>query len=75
MSKSSPEDLEACLSSSQAFVRALKAASDPPTPNGPTKIDIARAGWQRKHFVVPNKEELVSEWLLGKLLKERAFPP
>jgi hypothetical protein len=68
------EVMERYLSSSQAFVRALKASSDPPTQDGPSKLDIARAGWERREFVVSNKEELICDWLIGKMLKDRAQP-
>jgi hypothetical protein len=66
--------MEACLSSSQAFVRALKASTDPPTEDAPTKINRGREAWQRKQFLVANKAELITEWLLGKMLKERGYP-
>jgi hypothetical protein len=60
------------LQSSQSFVRALKAPSDPPHPGGPLKVEIARQAWDNTSFYVPNKGEVIVEWLLSKLMKERA---
>lgn len=68
------ELLEGHLNSSQAFVRALKATSDPPAQDGPSKLEIACAGWEREEFLVFNKEELICDWLIGKLVKDRSQP-
>lgn len=57
--------------SAQHFVRALKASSDPPAPNGPLKISIAEQAWHDKSFYLPNKAEVVTEFLLSKFLRER----
>jgi hypothetical protein len=57
---------------SQAFVRALKSPSDPPQSEGPPKIEIAREAWDNTSFYVPNKGEVVVDWLLTKLLKDKA---
>lgn len=57
--------------SAHEFVRALKAAADPPQPGGPTKLDIARTQWHDSSVYVPNKEEAIVEWLLTRLLKEK----
>ncbi|KAI0042673.1 hypothetical protein FA95DRAFT_540396 [Auriscalpium vulgare] len=57
--------------SPQEFVRALKAASDPPKPGDPSKIDIARQGWSNSTLHVANKAEIVTEWILTRLLKDR----
>ncbi|KAA1468590.1 hypothetical protein DENSPDRAFT_833947 [Dentipellis sp. KUC8613] len=59
------------LQSSQTFVRALKAPSDPPKPGDPTKIEIARQAWNTASFRVPNKGETIVEFLLTRLLKDR----
>lgn len=56
---------------SQGFVRALKAASDPPIVGGPFKIEIARRAWDDASFHVPCKSEVVADWVLTKFLKER----
>ncbi|KAK0465330.1 Urb2/Npa2 family-domain-containing protein [Desarmillaria tabescens] len=58
--------------SSQGFVRALKSSSDPPSPEGPLKIDIARQAWDNKTFYVPRKEEVIADWVLSRLLKEKS---
>lgn len=57
--------------SSQTFIRSLKAPSDPPQPDGPTKIEIARDAWNNESFYVPNKGEVTVDWLLSKLLKDK----
>ncbi|KDQ13623.1 hypothetical protein BOTBODRAFT_33335 [Botryobasidium botryosum FD-172 SS1] len=59
------------LSSSQSFIRALKAPADPPQPDGPSKIELARLAWELETLCVPSKAEVISEWILGKLLKEK----
>jgi hypothetical protein len=64
--------LLASTQSSQFFVRALKASSDPPQPEGPYKIEIARETWDNASFHVPNKGEVIVDWLLAKLLKDKA---
>ncbi|THV05972.1 hypothetical protein K435DRAFT_40590 [Dendrothele bispora CBS 962.96] len=56
---------------SQDFVKALKSSSDPPTLDGPTKIEIARTVWDNSSFYVPRKGEVIADWILGSLLKER----
>lgn len=56
---------------SQGFVRALKAASDPPIAGGPFKIEIARRAWDDASFHVPCKSEVVADWVLTKFMKER----
>ncbi|KAG6866798.1 hypothetical protein C0991_008734 [Blastosporella zonata] len=61
----------ASISTSQDFVRALKSASDPPIQGGPLKIEIARQTWDNVSFHVPNKAEVVVEWIMGKFLKEK----
>ncbi|KAG8962960.1 hypothetical protein FRC03_003577 [Tulasnella sp. 419] len=63
--------MEDPLSSSQAFIRALKAASDPPTPFSSSKIEIATQAWAKESLYVPGKHTVIVEWILGKLLKER----
>lgn len=63
------------VQSAQDFIRALKAPSDPPQANGPTKIAIARATWDDSTFYVPNKEEVVADWVLTRLLKDKGKEP
>lgn len=62
------------LQSSQTFIRALKAPSDPPSAGGPTKLAIATEAWRTPSFRAPNKDEVIAEWVLGKFLKERTKP-
>ncbi|KAF9560209.1 hypothetical protein CPC08DRAFT_690317 [Agrocybe pediades] len=58
--------------SAQDFVRALRAPSDPPVAGGPLKIEIAQNAWTDSSFYVPSKAKIISEWILTKLLKEKA---
>ncbi|KAK7463828.1 hypothetical protein VKT23_005765 [Stygiomarasmius scandens] len=55
----------------QDFVRALKSSSDPPAPDGPTKIEIARASWDDSSLYAPRKGEVIADWILGVFLKEK----
>lgn len=57
--------------SSQDFVRALKAASDPPVAGGPSKIEIAQQAWANTSFYMPSKAEVIVDWIFTKLLKEK----
>ncbi|KAG6911773.1 hypothetical protein DXG01_000019 [Tephrocybe rancida] len=59
------------INTSQGFIRALKATSDPPVQGGPLKIKIARQAWDNHSFYVPNKAEVIVEWIMGKFLKEK----
>ncbi|KDR84752.1 hypothetical protein GALMADRAFT_217814 [Galerina marginata CBS 339.88] len=60
------------LHSSQGVVRALKAASDPPVVGGPSKIQIAQEAWDDPSFYVPSKAEVIADWVLTKLLKDKS---
>lgn len=60
------------LVSGQSLVRALKASSDPPVLAGPYKIDMATEAWANKSFYVANKEELIADWILTVLSKDKA---
>lgn len=57
--------------SSQDFVRALKASSDPPVAGGPSKIEIAQQAWADTNFYMPSKAEVIADWIFAKLLKEK----
>ena len=59
------------VKSAQEFVRALKAPSDPPDTGGPVKIQIASEVWHDSSFHVPNKEEVIVDWILTRLLKDK----
>lgn len=61
--------------SSQGFVRALKAPSDPPVNGGPFKIVIAQRAWDDVSFYVPSKSEVIVDWILNKIFKERGNEP
>jgi len=52
------------LSSAHALVKALKAAKDPPIPDGPSKLDIARLAVAASDIYLPNKHQIISEWIL-----------
>lgn len=58
--------------SSQDFIRALKASSDPPNTGGLCKIDIARQAWDNNSFYLPSKAEIIAEWILSTLSKEKS---
>jgi hypothetical protein len=60
---------------SYEFVRALKSALDPPVPGDALKIEIASRAWEDASFYVPRKAEVIVDWILGKLLKERLNAP
>ncbi|EPQ60931.1 hypothetical protein GLOTRDRAFT_118975 [Gloeophyllum trabeum ATCC 11539] len=65
----------AWLQSAQGFVRALKAPIDPPQGGEPYKIEIARTVWDTSDLYIPKKAQIISEWLLTKLLKDRGREP
>lgn len=58
--------------SSQELIRALKAPSDPPVDRGPTKIHIARRAWDNNAFLFPSKAQVIADWLLSVLLKDKS---
>ncbi|KAJ7783538.1 Urb2/Npa2 family-domain-containing protein [Mycena maculata] len=60
---------------SQAVYHALKAPTDPPRVGGPLKIEIASRAWDDKSLYMPNKGEVITEWVLVKLLKDKANSP
>jgi len=60
------------FASSQEFVRALKGASDPPQPGGLHKIEIARQAWDNTSFHVPNKGEVIADWIVTTFSKEKS---
>jgi hypothetical protein len=59
------------LTSSQEFVRALKASSDPPSTDAPLKIQIANNVWDQAAFYVPNKDQVITDWILTRFLKDK----
>ncbi|KAJ6519597.1 Urb2/Npa2 family-domain-containing protein [Mycena sanguinolenta] len=60
---------------SQVVYHALKAPSDPPRAGGPSKIQIASTAWEDRSLYMPNKGQVISDWILTKLLKDKANPP
>ncbi|TFY69060.1 hypothetical protein EVJ58_g637 [Rhodofomes roseus] len=60
------------LGSAQDFVHTLKAHLDPPLANGSSKIELAREAWETTSFYFPNKDEVIVDWLLTRLLKDKA---
>ncbi|KAJ7042473.1 Urb2/Npa2 family-domain-containing protein [Mycena alexandri] len=60
---------------SQAVYHALKAPSDPPRVGGPFKIEIASSAWEDKSLYMPNKGEVIAEWILTKFFKDKANAP
>ncbi|KAG2160067.1 Urb2/Npa2 family-domain-containing protein [Suillus bovinus] len=58
--------------SAQSFVRLLKAPTDPPNPGSPPKIQIACAAWDDATLHIPNKHELIAEFILTRLLKDKS---
>ncbi|KAG1757888.1 hypothetical protein EDB19DRAFT_1822830 [Suillus lakei] len=59
--------------SAQSFVRLLKAPTDPPNPESPPKIQIACAAWDDATLHIPNKHELIAEFILTRLLKDKSI--
>ncbi|KZT74833.1 hypothetical protein DAEQUDRAFT_659162 [Daedalea quercina L-15889] len=60
------------LGSAQDFIKTLKAHPDPPHADGPSKIELAREAWNNAAFYFPNKDETIVDWLLTRLLKDKA---
>jgi hypothetical protein len=60
------------MQSSQDFIRALKAQSDPPSPTLPSKIEIAQLVWNTPAMYVPCKGAVIAEWILTRLLKDKS---
>ncbi|GBE78138.1 hypothetical protein SCP_0110210 [Sparassis crispa] len=59
-------------SAAQGFIRGLKAASDPPHPGGPLKIELASKAWEDTSLYIPNKAEVIVDWILMRLLKHKS---
>lgn len=56
---------------SQSLVRALKASTDPPSPDGPTKIEIATLAWNDTSVIIPRRGEVIADWILTTLSKSK----
>ena len=59
------------LASAQDFIKALRAHPDTHA-NGSSKIELARKAWDSINLDFPNKDEVVVDWLLTRLLKDKA---
>ncbi|KAH7108380.1 Urb2/Npa2 family-domain-containing protein [Auriculariales sp. MPI-PUGE-AT-0066] len=57
------------LTSAHAFIRALKAAADPPPPESRVKIELATEAWHTSSLYIPSKDEILVEWLLAQISK------
>ncbi|EKM83399.1 hypothetical protein AGABI1DRAFT_123732 [Agaricus bisporus var. burnettii JB137-S8] len=55
--------------SSREFIQTLKTTLD---PGAPDKIEIARRAWDDSGFYLPNKAEVIVEWILSTLLKNKS---
>jgi hypothetical protein len=62
-SRASPEPGPSALTGS-TLIKSLKSAQDPPTPAGPTKIEIAAAAWADASLVVPRKADVLRDWIV-----------
>lgn len=54
-----------------ALAAALRAPDDPPTPGGPSKIDIAERAWATSAYVIPRKAQFFLDALLDRLHRAR----
>jgi len=52
------------LLSAHALVKALKAAKDPPQDGGPTKLTMAALAMHNENTYLPNKEQIVLDYIL-----------
>ena len=59
------------LNTSESFIRALRATSDPPEPGWPEKIEIARIALENSDFYVPAKSQVIGEWILSSLSRSQ----
>ncbi|ORX40781.1 Urb2/Npa2 family-domain-containing protein [Kockovaella imperatae] len=57
------------LVSASSLIKALKAPSDPPHPDWPSKIDIALQAWEDQALHLPRKAEVLRDWVLDVLLR------
>jgi hypothetical protein len=61
-------------STSQDFIRALKAPADPPSGHAFSKIQMASQAWFQSTFYFPNKDQAITDWILNRFLKEKDKP-
>ena len=52
------------LAGPNALLRVLRGSSDPVSPGGPKKLDIAISAWSDDTVIVPHKATILRDWLL-----------
>ncbi|KAK8850636.1 hypothetical protein IAR55_004555 [Kwoniella newhampshirensis] len=52
------------LTSASVLIKSLRAPSDPPAQNGPSKIHIALEAWSTTNFHIPRKAEILRDWVV-----------
>ena len=57
---------------SHSIIKILKGPLDPPTSGGPTKVIIAEETWKSDRIYFPNKDEVLTEWILSSFLKQKS---
>jgi len=61
------------LVSSEAFIKAIKGVSDPPVEGGLNKVELSLEALARSSLYVPAKAEVITEWAISKMFKEKMF--
>ena len=51
------------LASALVLIKALKAPSDPPRAEWPSKLDIAQEAINSSGHYLPNKAEIIRDWI------------
>ena len=54
-----------------ALAAALRAPDDPPTPGGPSKIELAERAWATSEYIIPRKAQFFLDALLDRLNRAR----
>ena len=54
-----------------ALAAALRSPDDPPTPGGPSKIELAERAWATSDYVIPRKAQFLLDALLDRLHRAR----
>lgn len=62
------------LASSEAFIKAIKGVSDPPVEGGLSKVELALEALSRSSLYIPARAEIITEWAISKMCKERMSP-
>lgn len=61
-------------STSQDLIHALKAQVDPPSGYVFSKIQMATQAWSQSTLYFPNKDKVITDWILTCFLKEKDKP-